>query len=83
MDQEPLEHDTVILVKSFNEHFVKETGKTLQLTEFSILKDDIKNYRKLSERQLSRLKLLSEREKIEIIEIYDYVVQTMAQLLDV
>lgn len=80
---ESLEHNTFALTQAFNEYILNETDKVLDMSEFDILKDDIKNYRKLSKSQLSYIKTLSETEKIEIIELYDQVIVSIFELLDV
>jgi len=55
----------------FSEIFFKETGKQIEITLYSSLRDEIVNYRKLSDLQLANLINLTEEEKIEIIKLYN------------
>lgn len=63
--------DTLRLTREFNEKFFKTTRKTCCITNFSIMKDDIKNYRPLTDMQISQIDTLTENEKTEIIKIFN------------
>ena len=47
----------------------------VEIDFFEKIKDDIRNYRKLSDRQLDYIKDLNNNEKFELIEIYNEILQ--------
>jgi len=63
--------DKLRLTQEFNEKFFSHTRKSIDITNISIMKDDIKNYRPLTDIQLTQLNDLTENEKIEIIKTYN------------
>ena len=54
-----------------NDNLLKNIRKSWELDTYSILKDDITNYKKLNEYQLLYIENLTEKQKIEIIKLYD------------
>ena len=54
-----------------NDNVLKNIRKSWELDTYSILKDDITNYKKLNEYQLLYIENLTEKQKIEIIKLYD------------
>jgi len=77
----PHRTDTIRITEDFNERYFLKTRKRLEVSQLSIMKDDIKNYRSLTEFQLNYLSTLSENSKIEIIKIYDSMIGTIEDLL--
>ena len=77
----PHRTDTILITEDFNERYFLKTRKRLEVSQLSIMKDDIKNYRSLTEFQLNYLSTLSEDSKIEIIKIYDSMIGTIEDLL--
>ena len=49
-------------------------GKSLELNPFNLLKDNIKNYRPLSEYELLYIEHLTEEQKVEIIKLFNTIV---------
>ena len=80
---EQSEQDTFKLTKQFNETFFKHTRNSIEISPFTIIKDDIKNYRKLTELQLIQLEKFSDDEKIEIIKIYNIMFSSIESLINV
>jgi hypothetical protein len=60
---------------------LQKNGKNLEFDTYSILKDDITNYRKLSEYQLLYIEHLTEMQKIEIIKLYDRMFHSIKDIL--
>jgi hypothetical protein len=56
-----------------NEKRCKTTRKSVYITHFSIMKDDIKNYRPLTDIQILQIETLTEKEKTEIIKLFNIV----------
>ena len=78
MDRQcPKRTDTLRLTQEFSEKFFMETMRRIEITDFIIMMDDIRNYRTLTETQLSQLTNLSESEKIEIIKMYNTMFATL------
>lgn len=73
--------DTLALTQRFNETLIKHTRKSISITPFSVMKDDIKNYRPLSAAQLESLETLSHAEIIELIHIFNQMMSTIEKLL--
>jgi hypothetical protein len=73
---------TLRLTQEFNEKFFKYTRKSIDITNISIMKDDIKNYRPLTDVQLTQLEYLTEIEKIEIIKIFNTMFACMIDLVN-
>ena len=70
--------DTLILSQEFNEKLFNQIGKSINITDCSVMKDDIKNYRVLTDIQLKQLYTLTETEKIEIIKTYNIMFSTFS-----
>jgi len=71
IQQKPNRKDTLRLTQEFNEKYFSHLRQSLSINNFSIMKDDIKNFRPLTEIQLIQLESLSEIEKIEILKLYN------------
>jgi hypothetical protein len=55
----PERTDTLRLTQEFNEKFFNHTRKSIDITNVSIMKDDIKNYRTITDIQLTQLEDLN------------------------
>jgi hypothetical protein len=75
-------NDTLLLTKEFNKNFFNKTRKSIEITNFSIMKDDIKNYRILTQIQLTQLQDLTELEKIEIIKTYNIMFEFIKDFIN-
>ena len=74
--------NTLRLTQEFNENFFSHTRKSIDITNISIMKDDIKNYRPLTDIQLTQLEDLTENEKIEIIKTYNIMFSSIENLIN-
>ena len=74
--------NTLKLIQEFNEKFFSHTRKSIDITNISIMKDDIKNYRPLTDIQLTQLEDLTENEKIEIIKTYNIMFSSIENLIN-
>ena len=74
--------DTLILSQEFNEKLFNQIGKSINITDCSVMKDDIKNYRVLTDIQLKQFYTLTETEKIEIIKTYNIMFSTIENLIN-
>ena len=72
---------TLRLTQEFNEKFT-QIRKSLLISNFSIMKDDITNYRPLSEQQLIQVETLTETEKIELIKLYNTMFNTIENIVN-
>ena len=77
VDQKPKRTDSLRLTREFNEKFFRETLNRIQITNLSVIIDDIRDYRTLSEDQITQLGTMSESEKIEIIKAYNTAFVTL------
>jgi len=59
----PKRRNTTILANEFKEKFFNHTRKHIHITNISIMKDDITNYRPLTDIQVAELEYLTEAEK--------------------
>lgn len=78
------EKDSIVKDKDIRELMTKiqlRTNRSMEINPFVLLKDTIKNYRKLSEYEKMYLSHLTPEEKIEIILLYDQVLSCMVDLL--
>ena len=75
------EHDSKKIIIEFNNNLLRTTGKSLEIDTYYILKDDIVNYRKLNEYQLLYIEHLTEEQKIEIIKLYDRMLNTIKNIV--
>lgn len=78
---DPLQSSTFRLTIEVNKKMFLKTGKSFEINTYTILKDDIKNYRRLNEYQLLQIEKLTEKQSIEIIKIYDTMIGTIENLL--
>ena len=74
--------NTLRLTQEFNEKFFSHTRKSIDITNISIMKDDIKNYRPLTDIQLTQLEDLTENEKIEIIKTYNIMFSSIEDFIN-
>jgi hypothetical protein len=74
--------DTLRLSQKFNTKLFNQIGKSINITDCSVMKDDIKNYRVLTDIQLRQLETLTETEKIEIIKTYNIMFTTIENLIN-
>lgn len=74
--------NTLRLTQEFNEKFFNQTRKSIDITNFSIMKDDIKNYRPLTDIQLKQIEDLTETEKIEIIKTYNIMFASIEDFIN-
>lgn len=72
---------TLRLTQEFNEKFFIETRKSINITPLSIMKDDIKNYRILTDIQLEQVKELTEEEKIDIINTFNIIFKSIGEFI--
>ena len=73
--------NTLRLTQEFNDRFFNHTRKSIDITNLSIMKDDIKNYRPLTDIQLTQIEDLTENEKIEIIKTYNIMFASIENLI--
>lgn len=66
-----LENSPVIIPAYYKLH--KHPYKALSFDYFMMIKDDIRNFRKLSEHQLIHIKGLDDKKKYELIELFNEV----------
>jgi hypothetical protein len=78
----PDQTNTLRLTQEFNEKFFSHTRKSINITNLSIMKDDIKNYRPLTDIQLTQLEDLTENEKIEIIKTYNIMFASIENIIN-
>jgi len=64
-----------------NEKLQSIANRSMDINPFILLKDNIKNFRKLSDEEKIYLSNLSNEEKIEIILLYDQALSTTVELL--
>jgi len=75
--------NTLRLTQEFNEKFFTYTRKRIDISNLSIMKDDIKNYRPLTDIQLEQVQQLSEAEKIEIIKTYNIMFASIENVINI
>jgi len=80
--QRPKRTDTLRLTQEFSEKFFMETMKRIEITDLSVIIDDIRNYRTLTETQLAQLDKLSDSDKIEIIKTYNTMFATLENVIN-
>ena len=73
--------NTLRSTQEFNEKFFCDTRKSIDITNLSIMKDDIKNYRELTDIQLEQLQELTETDKIELIKTYNVMLASIKDLI--
>ena len=72
--------DTMRLRQEFNERFFKKTRKSIEITDLTIILDDIKNYRTLTDIQLNQLENLTPEERLKVIKVYNTMFSTLENL---
>jgi hypothetical protein len=80
--QRPKRTDTLRLTQEFSEKFFKETMQRIAITDLSVMIDDIRNYRTLTDVQLAQLRELSDADKIEIIQTYNTMFATLENVIN-
>jgi len=80
--QRPKRTDTLRLTQEFSEKFFKETMQRIVITDLSIMIDDIRNYRTLTDVQLAQLRELSDADKIEIIQTYNTMFAALENVIN-
>jgi hypothetical protein len=78
----PERTDTLRLTQEFNDKVFNHTRKSIDITNLSIMKDDIKNYRPLTDIQLTQIEDLTENEKIEIIKTYNIMFASIENVIN-
>jgi hypothetical protein len=73
----PNRKSTLRLTQEFNEKYFTQFRQTLSISNFSIMKEDIRNCRPLTEEQLIQVETLSDTEKIELIKLYNTMFNTL------
>ena len=73
---------TLRLTQEFNEKYFTQFRKSLLISNFSIMKEDITNYRPLTEEQLIQVETLSDTEKIELIKLYNTMFNTLENIVN-
>ena len=79
--QKPKRIDTLRLTQEFSEKFFKETMQRITITDLSVIIDDIRNYRTLTDVQLAQLRELSDADKIEIIQTYNTMFASLENMI--
>jgi hypothetical protein len=80
--QRPKRTDTLRLTQKFSEKFFMEIMKRIEITDLSVIIDDIRNYITLTETQLAQLDKLSDSDKIEIIKTYNTMFATLENVIN-
>ena len=74
-------YSTLRLTQEFSEKFLNEMQKSITITTVLIMKDDIRNYRALSDNQIEQVEQLSEAEKIDIIKTFNKMFKSIGELI--
>ena len=80
--QKPKRTDSLRLSQEFSEKIFTETMQRIEITNFTVIMDDIRNYRPLTATQLEQLHTLSDSEKIEIIQTYNTMISTLENTIN-
>ena len=78
---EPELSTTFILTNDVRSKMAK-TGKSFEMDVFKILKDDIRNYRRLTSYQIIQIEYLTDQPKIEIIKLYDTIIISIQSFIE-
>lgn len=78
----PRRNDTLRLTQEFNEKYFDEIKQNIEISDLSVMKDDIKNYTPLTPVQLLQLDKLTESEKIDIIRLYNTMFSTLEDIIN-
>lgn len=66
--------DTMSLTASVNNKIMTSRGRSMEINTFTVLKDDIMNYRPLTEFQKMSIEHLTDQQKTELILLYDKMI---------
>jgi hypothetical protein len=80
-NSKPKRSTTLRMSQQFNEKYFNEIRKNIELTDLTVMKDDIKNYKPLTAMQLLQLDNLTEEEKIDIIHLYNTMISTLEDMI--
>lgn len=80
--KDPQRTDTLRLTQEFSEKFFMETMKRIEITDLSVIIDDIRNYRTLTETQLAQIDKLSDSHKIAIIKTYNTMFASLENIIN-
>jgi hypothetical protein len=69
-----------LATKEFCNKFSVRYNRSMELNNFILLKDTIKHYRGLSEYEQMYIETLSDKEKVEIILLYDTMMRSLESL---
>ena len=73
--------DTLRLTQEFNEKFLALTKKRIYITNLSIIIDDIKNYRPLTDLQITQLESLTKEERLKVIQTFNTMFLSLESLI--
>jgi hypothetical protein len=74
--------DTLTIIQEFKKKLFIRKQINIDITNLTVMKCDIKNYRPLTDVQLKQFEILSEEEKIEIIKTFNIMFETIEDLLN-
>ena len=80
-NSKPKRSNTLRLSMEFNGKYFNEIRKNIEISDLSVMKDDIKSYKSLTPMQLLQLDKLTESEKIEIIHLYNTMISTLEDMI--
>ena len=69
------------MTQEFNETLFKHTRKSIEISLLSVIIDDIKNYRPLSELQITQIENFTDEEKMKVIKVYNRMYSTIVDFL--
>lgn len=69
------------LTIELNKKLFSSSGISLEINNFAMLKDDIRNCRPLSEYQLLLIEKLTDEQKIEIIKLYNSIIVSLEDII--
>ena len=78
----PNRKSTLRLTQEFNEKYFTQFRQSLSISNFSIMKNYITDYRPLTEEQLIQVETLSDTEKIELIKLYNTMFNTLENIVN-
>lgn len=77
----PNRKSTLRLTQEFNENYFSQFRQSISISNFSIMKNDITNYRPLTEIQLIQLETLTDIEKLELIKLYNTMIKSIENVI--
>ena len=72
---------TLRLTQEFNKKFFALTKKSIEITNLSIIIDDIKNYRSLTDLQITQLESLTKEERLKVIQTFNTMFLSLESLI--